>query len=263
MASAVSRVQYGRCVGKLHLQSDDFEGEGDEADSLVTYSSPTAYKSMAQDRRRNRAYEHAIAAAMKNEKLRSWLEIGPGADILLTKYFIAAARANSRSSRRLKPLEYVGIEGNKTSFKKAEKELARFLQGSHQPFSYRLFHGHSSKDYDNFGSKISNTFDLMFSEIFGDILSSEAFPYLLYKARTDDGLIDKNTQILPPFGATLFLPKEQRCSCRRACWLQPSSLVKFMLGPGWHISRTNRLPCQAISKTVLACLNSSISRTWG
>ena len=207
MASAVSRVQRGRCVGQLHLQSDDFEGEGDEADALATtYSNPSAYKSMAQDRRRNRAYEHAIASAMKNEKLRSWLEIGPGADILLTKYFIAAARTNTLSSRRLKPLEYVGIEGNETSFKKAVKEMARFLQGSQQPFSYRLLHGHSSKDCDNFRSKIPAKFDLMFSEVFGDILSSEAFPYLLYKARTDDRLIDKNTQILPPFGATLFLP---------------------------------------------------------
>lgn len=204
LVGLLSRKKQGKPSVRLMVQCHGHDGEGGEAEALVdTYSSPGAYTSMRLDKRRNHAYRQAIIATLLDPKLTTWLEIGVGAEILLTKNVIDGVR---KSRRSFTPLQYVGIEANETSFLSANQALTRYLETPGEKRTFNLYSGHSIKDYEHaFKPHLPKKFDVVLCEIFGDFLSSEGFPNILHRARAD-GLIDKATRVLPPYGATLFLP---------------------------------------------------------
>lgn len=181
----------------VEVQSAHFDS-GDESTAVEIYSY-RGYDSMLRDRKRNLAYQRACELILTQHDISTIFEIGPGVHGFLSIMVLKSAT---------RPLTFIGIEANKESADGATRAIQKFLDRSATfEHSTHIIHGYSTdkKVKTELMRLQSGPFDVMISEIFGDFLSSEAFPYIMNQAR-QDGLIQTTTRIVPRFGATLYLP---------------------------------------------------------
>ena len=182
-----------------------------ECESIAFYDGDE-YRIMAMDERRNVAYQVAIDAAMRSHQQQrsvSVLEIGPGAEAVLSRMLLTSAIACERM------LRLIMVEGNQRSAQLASDAIKDALCNAND---CEILHGFSTDE--RIVKQVSSEnawrpFHLFVSEILGSFLSSEGFPYIVYMARRD-GLISDETRILPRFGATLVVPADYRQQSFRA-----------------------------------------------
>lgn len=126
------------------------------ADMCAVYDDE-GYAVMTQDTARNAAFRAAIAAAVA-AGCTAWLELGPGADAVLTRMVLAASPAT----------RIVAVEGNRRSAAAAERALAAVGCGR-----AKIVHALST-DFDVAGDEdIATTIHAVLHEVLGYFASCE------------------------------------------------------------------------------------------
>jgi hypothetical protein len=169
--------------------SEKFPRE-DSIQSATSIYDKEKYSSMTSDVNRNRVYQKGIKLAIETQILNcplQILEIGPGADAVLTKMILACKT----------PMFLTAIEGNPKSATSAIVALRNYDKKR-----FQVMQGNSNNDKFKSFFK-SHTFDILVQEILGFIASSEGIAYIINDFH-EKNKKSKNIVMIPGSAATFY-----------------------------------------------------------